>query len=351
MRLTTVRKSAMAPSLALARPLQGGTQQQLMEPLVPRGGRTCYLYPDRGWRTAERARQEGVTVEAVLVWPLQATLGEGPLWVASERALWFTDIKKGLVHRYQPAGDLRETFVLGGQPGFIVRADDDGLIVGMDQSLHRLHNGKLGKTIATVKMPANNRLNDANVDARGRLWFGSMDDGCQAATGAVHLYERGRLVTVGGRCVITNGPGISPDGKTLYHVDTVARTVTAFDIAENEQLKDGRVVIELAADEGAPDGVIVDAEGCLWLAVWGGWCVRRYNAEGVLLMSVKLPCAQITKLALGGPNLTTAYITTARLGLSETDLLSQPLAGALFTFEAPVPGLPAYAVELGPCRY
>ena len=144
---------------------------------------------------------------------------------------------------------------------------------------------------------------------------------------------------VGGHCPITNGPAVSPDGGTLYHVDTLGGSIQAFDIRSRDTLKDGRVFAAIDPADGTPDGVTVDSEGCIWVALWGGWALRRYAADGNLLATVPIPCAQVTKLAFGGEDLRTAYVTTARTGLSETDLCEQPLAGALFAFEAPAPGL------------
>jgi sugar lactone lactonase YvrE len=152
---------------------------------------------------------------------------------------------------------------------------------------------------------------------------------------------------VGGHCAITNGPAVSPDGGTLYHVDTLGGIVWAFDIATRDRLEGGREFLRFDASRETPDGVTVDSEGCVWVAVWGGWCVRRYSARGALLLEVALPCAQVTKVAFGGDGLRTAYVTTARTGLDDDALRAQPLAGALFEFDAPAPGLPLPAVRLG----
>jgi xylono-1,5-lactonase len=281
-----------------------------------------------------------------VVWPLAAELGEGPIWLESEQALWFADIKGRALHQWIPGTGARYSYALPGQPSFIVPASDGSMVIGMGLGLYRVHAGILGDQIDTVTGAALDRTNDATVDGKGRLWFGTMDSAESSPTGAVHVYDGHSVRSVGGACTITNGPAISPDGRMLYHVDTLAGKIWQFDISAGEQLTDGKLFAAIDPKHGNPDGVTVDSEGCLWVGLWGGWCVRRYAPDGQLLASVSLPCANVTKIAFGGADLRTAYVTTARVGLSAEQLALQPLAGALFAFEAPAAGLPAYAVAL-----
>jgi len=281
-----------------------------------------------------------------VVWPLAAALGEGPVWLGSGQTLWFADIKGRALHQYIPGTGERHSYPLPGQPSFIVPASDGSMLIGMGLGLYRVLDGILGEQIAGVAGAAHDRTNDATVDSRGRLWFGTMDSAESAPTGAVHLYDGQSVRSVGGACTITNGPAISPDGRTLYHVDTLAGKIWRFDISVRDVLTDGQLFAAIDPEHGNPDGVTVDSEGCVWVGLWGGWCVRRYAPDGRLLASISLPCANVTKIAFGGADLRTAYVTTARVGLSADQLALQPLAGALFAFEAPVAGLPAYAVAL-----
>lgn len=284
-------------------------------------------------------------LEARPVWPCAATLGEGPVWLADEQALWFVDIKRGALNRYHPATGAETSFAVGGAPSFAVPVAGGGLLVGNGANLVRMVGGAAVATVATVDMPTGNRTNDATVDPAGRLWFGTMDEAEVAATGRVHCFD-GTLHEAGGACVITNGPAISPDGRWLYHVDTLAGLIWRFPIGDEPRLRDGSVFVAIDPADGSPDGVTVDGEGCLWVGLWGGWALRRYDPAGILLATVALPCANVTKVAFGGPGLTTGYVTTARLGLSSEALAEQPLAGGLFAFDAPVPGIAAHAVRL-----
>lgn len=285
-------------------------------------------------------------LETRLIWPVEAQLGEGPIWIYGEPALWFVDIKSGNLHRFDPATGARRTCHVGGQPSFVVPRAGGGLLVGSGNALFPFDGETLGTPIATIDMPAHNRTNDATVDPSGRLWFGTMDDEETRASGAVHLFDGRGLHAVGGDCTITNGPAVSPDGHHLYHVDTLAGTIWRFDIRDDTTLSDGSVFATIAKEDGSPDGVTIDSEGCLWVALWGGWQVRRYASDGSLLATVALPCANVTKIALGGPDLRTAYVTTARVGLSDVDLAAQPLAGGLFAFDAPAPGIAIPGVKV-----
>ncbi|MGY2736266.1 SMP-30/gluconolactonase/LRE family protein [Sphingomonas sp. UYP23] len=279
-----------------------------------------------------------------LVWPIEATLGEGPAWI--DEVLWFVDIKAGVLHRYDPVADARDSYVVGGAPSFVVPTVDGALLVGNRDGLHLFEGEALAPPLATVSMPAHNRTNDATVDALGRLWFGTMDDAESRASGAVYLFDGSSISAVGGECTITNGPAISPDGRHLYHVDTLAGTIHRFDIAADTLLRDGTLFATIASEDGNPDGVTVDSEGCVWVGLWGGWEARRYAPDGELLLRVALPCANVTKIAFGGPDLRTGYVTTARAGLSDAALAEQPLAGGLFAFDAPAPGLPLAGVRI-----
>jgi len=281
------------------------------------------------------------------VWEVGALLGEGPLWLPDEQALWSVDIKSGRLHRFYPASRRGETFATGGKPSFVVPTLDGGLLVGSGNALHRLEDGRLSAPLATLDEPAHNRTNDATVDAAGRLWFGTMDDDEQAATGQLYRFAGGSVHATGWKAVVTNGPAISPDGGWLYHVDSGERTIWRIALRDGELASEGEVFVRLNQDEGFPDGVVVDAEGCLWVALWDGWGVRRYAADGALLLHVALPCPRVTKLAFGGPDLTTAYVTTARVGLDEAALAASPLAGSLFAFDAPAPGRVVPGVHLG----
>lgn len=278
------------------------------------------------------------------LWPVGALLGEGPVWHGAEQALYFVDIKGRHIHRLCVASGRRDSWATPGQPGFIVPQGRGSLVCGMDHGLHGFRPDQPLATRFMRLLPVEpdlpgNRLNDGHVDASGRLWFGSMDDGETEASGALYSFDIHQgLVQRDSGYVISNGPATSPCGRILYHTDTVRRRVFAFDLASDGTLSRKRIFLE-PRGPGHPDGMAVDAEGCLWVAFFGGWRIDRYAPSGRLLDSVRLPCANVTKLAFGGQDLRTVYVTTARKGLTQGELEQQPLAGGLFSFRVAMAGL------------
>ena len=279
-----------------------------------------------------------MTPEPRPVWDVGALLGEGPVWLPAEQALWFVDIRSGRLHRFDPLRGAGESFATGGRPSFIVPTLEGGLLVGSGNALHRFEDGRLSAPLATLDQPAHNRTNDATVDAAGRLWFGTMDDEEQVATGELYCFDHGAVRGTGWKAVVTNGPAITSDQRWLYHVSSGERTIWRIALREGELASEGEVFVRLGEDEGFPDGIVTDADDCVWVALWDGWGVRRYSPDGELLLHVRFPCPRVTKLAFGGPELKTAYVTTARIGLDDAALAASPLAGSLFAFDAPARG-------------
>lgn len=281
------------------------------------------------------------------LWEAGATLGEGVLWDAARNLVWFVDIKSRRIHCCTPDGGERRSWTAPGQVSFIVPDSRGGLVCSLDDGLYRF-NEHDGRFVSLHRVEADlpgNRFNDGHVDMHGRLWFGSMDDAEKAPSGALYRYDGGQVGRMDEGYVITNGPAFSPDGRTLYHTDTLARRIYAFDVGPDGGLSGKRTFLDLM-DGGYPDGMAVDADGCLWVATFGGWRIDRFDSSGSKLGEVRFPCANVTKLAFGGPDLRTVYATSARKGLSSTELAEQPLAGSLFTFRSETPGLPQHLLRL-----
>ncbi|MDB5733893.1 MAG: gnl [Alphaproteobacteria bacterium] len=279
------------------------------------------------------------------VWPLAAVLGEGPVWWNG--ALWFTDIKSKKIHRFDPEGPS-QSWDAPSEVGFLAPFSNGHFLAGARTGLYDFNpaDGSFA-LICTVEpdLPGN-RLNDGAVDAKGRLWFGSMDDGEGAATGKLYCLDGGDLRVMDDGYVITNGPAFSPDGATLYHTDTLQKLIYAFDVAPDGALSNRRILVRIEDGAGYPDGPVVDQDGCLWTGLFAGWGVRRYSARGELLQTVRFPVANVTKIAFGGAQLKTAYATTARKGLNSEALAGQPLAGGLFRFDVETPGMPQSSIAL-----
>lgn len=280
------------------------------------------------------------------VWNLAAELGEGPVWV--EGALWFVDIKKRQVHRFVSATGEQRSWDAPEEIGFVLPRRGGGFVAGLQSGLFAFDpdSGAFDRMVEVEPERPGNRINDGVVDPRGRLWFGTMDNRERDKCGAFYSYSAGRLEQAGPVDIcITNGPAISPDGRTLYCVDTLAGTIAACEVHADGSLGATRPFVHVASKEGYPDGPTVDSEGCVWIGLYAGWEARRYSPAGQLLERVKFPVANITKIAFGGDELRTAYATTARQKLTPEEIAPQPQIGDLFEFRVDVPGLPCPLID------
>lgn len=275
------------------------------------------------------------------VWPAETLLGEGPVWDAARAAVWFVDIKQRRLLCFDPLSGAQRSWPAPAQIGWALPGKGGCLLTGLQSGLSRFDpaSGAFEHVAEVEPQEPGNRLNDATVGPDGCVWFGSMDDGETRPSGRVYRFDGAAVRPTAIPAVpITNGPAISPDGGTLYHVDTLGGVIHAVPITDDGGTGAPRIFARIDRADGHPDGVTADAAGNVWLGLWGGWRARCYAPDGAILNEVRLPAANVTKIALGGPNLTTAYVTTARVGLSEDELAAQPEAGSLFAFEVDVPG-------------
>jgi sugar lactone lactonase YvrE len=274
------------------------------------------------------------------IWNVGAKLAEGPVWHAADNAFYFVDIKGQRLHRVNEDGSGQQSWDAPGEIGFALPVECGGFVCGLPGQLMQF-TPELGfrpMMLLETAIPGN-RLNDGGVDAEGRLWFGSMDNGEEAPTGSLYRLDKRGLQQMDSGIVITNGPATSPDGKTFYHTDTLGKVVYAYDKAADGSLSNKRVFVHTAAP-GYPDGSTVDAQGNVWIAMFGGHRIDCYAPDGTLSAAVHMPCPNITKIAFGGKDLRTAFATTAWKGLSDAERAQYPLAGGVFTFRVDVPGLP-----------
>ena len=286
--------------------------------------------------------------EPKVAWNLEAELGEGPVWVDRDQALWFVDIKKHQVHRYDPASGGKDSWEAPEQVGFIVPAECGGFVAGLQSGLFHFDekSGAFDRIVEVEPDKPGNRLNDGVVDPKGRLWFGTMDNGEKAKSGAFYCFADGEVKHTGlDGIAITNGPAVSPDGRILYFVDTLKGTIEAADIGEDGTLAERRPFARVDPKEGHPDGPTIDSKGYLWISLYAGWQALRYAPSGELVEHVHFPVANITKIAFGGTGLSTAYATTARQLLKPEDIAEQPQIGDLFEFRVDVPGVPCPLVR------
>ncbi|MFL9840665.1 SMP-30/gluconolactonase/LRE family protein [Sphingomonas sp. ST-64] len=274
---------------------------------------------------------------------LGATLGEGPVWDAQRGCMWFVDIKGKKLHRFDPVSGTLASADAPGEIGWALPADNGRLLCGLQAGLHWFDPDTRTFTFWRSVEPTlpGNRLNDACTDRQGRVWFGSMDNAETAESGHFYRLDAGQIDRVGpGPVSITNGPAVSPAGDRIYFTDTIGRRIWQAALHDDGSLGDPRPFLSFTGDEGYPDGSITDAEGNVWVGFFGGHGARRFDPAGREIEFVRLPVANVTKLAFGGEDLRTLYTTTAAKGLSAEERAAQPHAGDLFAFDAKVPGHP-----------
>jgi sugar lactone lactonase YvrE len=279
------------------------------------------------------------------------TLGEGALWDAERKLVWFVDIKQHQVWRYDPATGSHSKTEAPDQIGWVLPADNGLLLCGLKEGLWTFDPGH--QTFTRLRdvpgEPAGNRNNDACTDTRGRVWLGTMDDGEKVETGRFYVFDKGRVAPAGpDHVAITNGPAVSADGKTIYFTDTLGQKILSGELRDDGSLGPVRLFADTRAHfpDAFPDGPVCDAEGFLWTGLYAGDHVARFTPDGRLDTTVPMPTSNLTKLCFGGDDLKTVYVTSARAGLSAEKLAAQPLAGSLLAFEAPVAGFVGTRVKL-----
>jgi sugar lactone lactonase YvrE len=291
----------------------------------------------------------GVRTAAVAepVGDVTALLGEGPYWVPEDDCLLWVDIHRGQLHRtYFPSGET-VTLDLGAvSAAFPAMAGGILTAGGSKLALHLpAERGEQWSTRVIAEVPAREgvRFNDAAVDPAGRVWVGSMHTGESEPIGQLLRLDHGGVLTVVVDGVtVSNGLGWSPDGSRMYYVDSPVRRVDVFDYDPATGRADRRrPFADLSAFDGVPDGLTVDADGCVWVAVWGGGVLRRLAPDGSQDSVIAVPVSQPTSCAFGGPGMTDLYVTTASVGLSEAELSEQPLAGRLLRLHPGPVGLPS----------
>jgi sugar lactone lactonase YvrE/DNA-binding IclR family transcriptional regulator len=277
--------------------------------------------------------------------PLRTLLGEGPSWSPRDSALYWVDILAPAVHRFDPSTGVDQEVKLGAMVSAVIPRATGGLLVATPTGLMTLD--MQSKALSFFCHPEadrpGNRYNDGKCDRMGRLWIGTLDIGVAANRGSLFRVDAdGSWKKMDTGFTVANGLGWSPDNSVMYFTDTPRRTIYAYDFdLLTGTITNRRPFITLDVSDGTPDGLTVDEEGCLWVAVWDAWRVSRYSPQGEELLRIRMPVPRPTSCCFGGPNLDTLYITSAAVRLNEQALAAAPMSGALFSVRVPgVRGLP-----------
>lgn len=283
---------------------------------------------------------------------LEAVLGEGPRWDAAGRRLLAVDIERRRLHRFDPATGEDRPLDLGERIGVATPVEGGGLLLALARRLAVLDEaGNRMETLAAFPHGDDVRANDGACDPGGRLFVGTMALDERPGRGALYRYTGGAGLEVALEPVtLSNGLGWSPDGRRMYYVDSPTQRVDvlAFD-PETGRLGRREPFVHISEADGVPDGLAVDDEGGVWVALYGGGAVRRYGPDGNLDRLLDVPATNVTACCFGGDDGRSLFVTTARQGLSAADLEREPLAGSIFVTDAGVTGPPArpFAHEAG----
>jgi sugar lactone lactonase YvrE len=271
--------------------------------------------------------------------------GENPIWHPFERKLYWCDIPRGRIFRFDPSTDTHEQCYEGRVVGGFTIQADGSLLLFMDKGTIAIwRDGMLTEVVPSIPREENSRFNDVIADPTGRVLCGTMSTETQAGAlyrldldGSVHLLIEGVLCS--------NGMAFTADAKGFYHTDSFAREISYFDYSMDDgSISNRRTFVRFAVEDGLPDGMTRDENGDLWCALWDGGCVVQISADGTQQGRILVPAPKSSSVAFGGPGYKDLYITTAGGNIRETD---GNFAGALFRVRGGVSGVPDYLSQIG----
>jgi sugar lactone lactonase YvrE len=286
-----------------------------------------------------------------------ASNGECPTWSAAEGVLYWCDTFRNRLHRFDPRTGADTTWEMPATTGSFALGAGDRMLIALRTGIYRFdrRTAALESLAAPPFDPRRFFWNDGKTDPQGRFWVGpayhpleGRGDGPKSAP--LHRVEPGGMQRASTAPVrISNGLAWSADGRTMYHADTMAQEIYAYDVldADAGTLGERRVFARVEVERGGPDGAATDTDGCYWSAVYNGSKVVRFTPDGRVEREVSVPVPNVTMIGFGGAGLRTAYVTTASITLG-AERAEHPLAGALFAFEAPAPGV---SIPLLDARY
>ncbi|HZH74211.1 MAG TPA: SMP-30/gluconolactonase/LRE family protein [Mariniphaga sp.] len=282
-----------------------------------------------------------------LVLDTKSALGEGAIWNYKTGELLWVNITGNILNVYNPSINFNKEMFTGKMIGTVVPADSGMVMAALEDGFYRIDLSTGAKTfIANPEEDIEgNRFNDGKCDPAGRFWAGTMSMTGQREAGALYRLDGDSIVhKMIDKVGTSNGIVWSHDHQTMYYIDTPTYKVTAWDYNNDTgEISNPRTAVEIPDDMGAPDGMAIDEEGNLWIALWGGAAVGCWNpVNGELLHKIEVPAKNVTSVAFGDKDLGTLYITTARQHTSDEDLEKFPHAGGLFKIRPGVKGVEAF---------
>ena len=272
-------------------------------------------------------------ISAELASKLECDVAEGPFWDDSEQQLYFVDIVNKQIKIFSSSSTPVETIQFNQEISAVFLDEKSDLIVAArDGIFAATRDGVLETSLAPIELEDTSiRTNDAKCDANGRMWVGTMAFDFTPGAAALFSFDSKVLKEVVPDLTVSNGIGWSLDKKTMYFIDSPTKRVDSFDFdIESGELRNRRPFLLLSDLDAFPDGLTTDEDGGVWVALFGGGEVRRFDAQGTLTHIVEIPVKQVTSCCFGGADMSELYITTAQNGMDSDSLIRQPLAGSLF---------------------
>jgi sugar lactone lactonase YvrE len=279
--------------------------------------------------------------EIVQVILVQDELGEGPLWNISDQKLYWVDIENDIYHSLDPKTGNHEIVNLGEKIGVLAFRERGGMVMATERGF--VFWDPASRLLTRISDPEadkqETRFNDGAVDRLGRFWAGTLGDNFNNS-----LYRLDPDLTVhkmDSGIDISNGIGWSLDNKVMYFTDSTPKLIYAYDFdLASGTIENRRIFVDSSDRPGVPDGLTVDAEGCIWSARWGGWCLERYDPDGKLERTIKTPAEFPTSVMFGGPDLDVLYFTSARIEIPPDQRTQRPVDGNVFSFRPGMKGVP-----------
>jgi sugar lactone lactonase YvrE len=273
------------------------------------------------------------TIVAELAKKLECNVGEGPFWDDAEKKLYFVDIVNRHIKIYSPSNTSVETVQFEQEISAVFLDQKSELIVAARDGIFAAsRDGALKTLLAPIELDDPSiRCNDGKCDANGRMWVGTMAFDFTSGAAALFTFDSKILKEVVSDLTVSNGIGWSLDQRKMYFIDSPTKRVDIFDVdLERGELRNRRVFASLTELDAFPDGLTTDEDGGVWVALFGGGEVRRFDAGGKLTHIVELPVKQVTSCCFGGEDMSELFITTAQNGMDSDSLAREPLAGSLF---------------------
>lgn len=301
--------------------------------------------------TGQEKKSSISSMKAELLLDAKASLGEGALWNSKTNELYWVDIEKGILHIYNPQSQENKSINVGQRVGTVVPTEEGNALVALEDGIYEVDLKTEKKKMLTARPEKNypdNRFNDGKCDPAGRFWVGTMSMKGIAKAGALYCFDnQGYIKKVYDSVTVSNGIVWSLDSTKMYYIDTPTKEVKefAYDVATGKATFT-KVAVKIPDGMGYPDGMTIDNEGMLWIAMWEGYSVLRCSPlTGELLTKIEVPVARVTSCAFGGENLDTLYITTASIGAKEEELKEYPHSGSLFVVKTGHKGIPNFVYK------